>query len=195
MQLPRALVEINSQVSQNTEQLLAITPESIIIKTNGTSIIGGQSIQSVMTDNLASEYHRLQKQLNIHREVAGIEVTQFDQVSIASDLNSVRTEMIHKEFLDILAKRNKANNAGNNREQQLTTINSRPSSRASTRKTDLTESSKPSTVRTGRSQRSKRLKDKKLEEEKLNAELNLLYLEKKQAENELTAIKSEISDR
>ena len=73
-----------------------------------------------MTDNLATEYNRLQKQLNFHREVAGVELTQFDQgkvhnepfilsifydssklmnriqVSIASDLNSVRTEMIHK---------------------------------------------------------------------------------------------------
>ena len=37
--------------------------------------------------------------------------------------------------------------------------------------------------------------DQKLEEEKLNAELNLLYLEKKQAEQELNMIKSEISDR
>ena len=34
-----------------------------------------------------------------------------------------------------------------------------------------------------------------MEEEKLNAELNLLYLEKKQAEQELNMIKSEISDR
>ena len=80
------------------------------------------SIRSIMTDNLATEYNRLQKQLNFHREVAGVELTQFDQgkvqshfyssklislnymlncmnlnqVSIASDLNSVRTEMIHK---------------------------------------------------------------------------------------------------
>ena len=32
-----------------------------------------------MTDNLATEYNRLQKQLNFHREVAGVELTQFDQ--------------------------------------------------------------------------------------------------------------------
>ena len=37
------------------------------------------SIRSIMTDNLATEYNRLQKQLNFHREVAGVELTQFDQ--------------------------------------------------------------------------------------------------------------------
>ena len=38
-----------------------------------------------MTDNLATEYNRLQKQLNFHREVAGVELTQFDQGKVHNE--------------------------------------------------------------------------------------------------------------
>jgi hypothetical protein len=42
------------------------------------------SIQSILTDDLANEYTRLQNQLNFHRKVAGVEVKEFDEVSIAT---------------------------------------------------------------------------------------------------------------
>jgi len=42
------------------------------------------SIQSILTDDLANEYQRLQTQLNFHRKIAGVELKEFDQVSIVS---------------------------------------------------------------------------------------------------------------
>ena len=44
------------------------------------------SIHSILTDDLANEYQRLQTQLNFHRKVAGVELKEFDEVSIVSGL-------------------------------------------------------------------------------------------------------------
>ena len=62
----------------------------------------------------------------------------------------------------------------------------------------MSESSKQSTVRSRASTRSRsssRRPDPKLEEEKVRAQLKLLYLEKQEAETELEQIRNEIKQK
>lgn len=121
-------------------------------------------------------------------------------------MNSIRTDMIHKEFMDILAQRT-CTDGDEERPESRPASTSQASSRggssrgASSRGTFTSESSKQSTVKSRTSERSrrstsvKRVYDTKLEEEKLKAELNLLYVEKQEAEQELVAIRDEITQK
>lgn len=206
-------------MSQNTDALLGINPESIVIKTGINSMVGPGSIisiKSILTDDLANEYNRLQNQLNLHRKVAGVEVREFDKVSIASglnanlhqkltrkwkydlDINSIRTDMIHKEFLTILQQRQPMESSQRSEHLSESSRATSNTGRTSQTCTAASESSRQSTVKsraTNRSRRSgsvKRIVDPNLEQEKVRAELNLLYLEKREAEQELGAIRDEI---
>jgi hypothetical protein len=72
------------EVSQTTDALLGINADSIVIKT-GLSAFQGSiiSMKSILTDDLANEYQRLQTQLNFHRKVAGVEIKEFDTVRVS----------------------------------------------------------------------------------------------------------------
>ena len=101
--------------------------------------------------------------------------------------------MIHKEFMDILASR-----SGSISESNKSDIPSRPStSQASSRRTVTSQSTVKSRIseRSRRSNSVKRVRDANLESEKLRAELNLLYVEKQEAEQELAAIRDEICQK
>ena len=94
--LPKALVELNSEVSQSTEKLLAIRPQSIMINPPGA-----ESLVSLKTEHMAAEFNRVQKNMD-----ANFGMSNKSQVSVsAGSAVSVRTEIIQKEILDILGTR------------------------------------------------------------------------------------------
>lgn len=149
------------------------------------------------TDDIAAEYQKMQQRLNNEKRLAGIPVREFDEVSIDSDLNSVQTEMVHQKFMELLRKSGGA--------LPSPAIQSKSSSRAVSTVKSRQLSSKVSTVRsrpsslprskaTSAGSRSYRV-DPEIENEKVKAELNLLYVEKRKAESELLSIKTEIEEK
>lgn len=148
------------------------------------------------TDDIAAEYQKMQQRLNNEKRLAGIPVREFDEVSIDSDLNSVQTEMVHQKFMELLRKPGGA--------LPSPAIQSKSSSRAVSTVRSRQLSSKVSTVRSRPSSlprskatsgsRSHRV-DPEIENEKVKAELNLLYVEKRKAESELLSIKTEIEEK
>ena len=62
--LPKALAEITSEVSQSTEKLLAIRPQSIII--NPQSIFDQNSMVSLQTEHMAAEFNRVQRSMDVN---------------------------------------------------------------------------------------------------------------------------------
>ncbi|CAG5091054.1 Oidioi.mRNA.OKI2018_I69.PAR.g12827.t1.cds [Oikopleura dioica] len=197
---PRVLNELQSNFTADTGALLAINPESIVIKPPKSSIMPQSlaSLNTVRTDDIAAEYKKMQQRLNNEKRLAGIPVREFDEVSIDSDLNSVQTEMVHQKFMELLRRPGgtlptPAASGSKTSSRAVSTVRSRP------------VSSKPSTVRSRPSSlprsratsgggRSYRV-DPDIESEKVKAELNLLYVEKRKAESELRSIKTEIEEK
>ena len=62
--LPKALAEITSEVSQSTEKLLAIRPQSIII--NPQSTFDQNSLVSLQTEHMAAEFNRVQRSMDVN---------------------------------------------------------------------------------------------------------------------------------
>ena len=150
------------------------------------------------TDDIAAEYQKMQQRLNNEKRLAGIPVREFDEVSIDSDLNSVQTEMVHQKFMELLRKPGGALPSpppfqSKSSSRAVSTVRSRQlSSKVSTVRSR--PSSIPRSKATSGGSRSYRV-DPEIENEKVKAELNLLYVEKRKAESELLSIKTEIEEK
>lgn len=94
--LPKALADMNSEVSQSTEKLLAIQPQSIMI--NAT--IDENSVVSLQTEHMAAEFNRVQRSMDVNFGMA-----PRSTVSTSVSNVSMRTEVIQREILDILGTR------------------------------------------------------------------------------------------
>ena len=166
-QLPKVLAELSSEVSQSTEKLLAIKPQSIMINP-----IEENSIVSLQTEHMAAEFNRVQRNLDANFGMTSNHARSTISAKSGISNVSIRTEVIQREILDILGTR--ARKLGVTPPPDPPVVNDRDSN------TSLSQS----TVKSRQSRQSKSPKrkssDPSLAAEKVRAELKLLYVEKKQ---------------
>merc|ERR1711935_3012 len=92
--MPKVLLDLNSEVSQSTEKLLAIRPQSIMMGDE-------QSTVSLQTEHMAAEFNRVQRSMDVNFGMAPRSTVSSSAVSNVS----MRTEVIQREILDILGLR------------------------------------------------------------------------------------------
>ena len=163
-QLPKALAELSSEVSQSTEKLLAIKPQSIMINP-----IEENSIVSLQTEHMAAEFNRVQRNLDANFGMPSNQARSTVSVKSGVSNVSIRTEVIQREILDILGTRARKLGVTPPPDPPVVTDH------------DSNTSLSQSTVKSRQSKSPKRKSsDPSLAAEKVRAELKLLYVEKKQ---------------